>query len=141
MLTWILVCDASSGRIFKTPGPIQKIALIHQFDHPQSRNKGTDLVSDRPGSAAGVHGGVGQQANPKEVEAEHFAKEVAHYLNKGHSENAYAHLVLVAPPHFLGLIRENINKSASKVLSQSLDKDFVKLKEHDLIQSLEKYMR
>lgn len=144
MATWILICDASTGKLYKTPGKVQKMFLVQEFEHPESRSKGTDLVSDRPGSTggtAGMHGGNPSRSNPKEVEADHFAVEMARHLNKGHAENAYEHLIIVAPPQFLGLIKGHLNNGSKKLISQTLDKDFSHLKERELKTSLEKYMR
>jgi len=140
MITWIIVADASSGRIFKTTGKIENMALIEEFDHPESRNKGTDLITDRPGSAqqAGIHGGLPPKTEPKKVEADHFAIEIAQHINKKHGENAFAKLVIVAPPHFLGLLRNHLNSNVKKLISQIVHKDFSQLKEHQLKDSLHK---
>lgn len=144
MLTWILVGDAAEGRIFKTPGPVDKMVLVHDFEHPESRNKGRELISDRPGSAggnAGVHGGVGERSDPKAVEAEHFAQEMASFLNKSYGESAFSKLVLVLPPHFLGRVRDHLNTTTRKAITETVDKNFARLKEHELKKSLQRYLR
>ena len=59
----------------------------------------------------------------KEVEAEHFADELAHLLDKEFDHQAYSQFLLVAPPHFLGLLRKRINSKLAKHLLASVDKD------------------
>lgn len=144
MITWIFVGDASYARVFKTTGSVQKMQLVEEFDHPESRQRGSDLISDRPGSAsvsAGIHGGTPSKTPPKEVEARHFAEQMARFLNKGQAERAYDRLILVAPPHFLGLIKGHLTDPARKLVAEALHKDFAHQKQHELVKSLERYLK
>ncbi len=148
--TWVLVGDSSRARIFVV-GDDKELKLVQEFDHPESRAMAHDLTSDRPGrtqqSGSPGHGnggpsnggptkgsrsGMAPHTDPKAVEAEHFAHSLATVLDKGLSSNTTAHLLLVAPPHFLGLLREALPDSVKKRVSASLDKDFTHLGVRDL---------
>ena len=133
--TWVVVCDASRARLFRL-GPQRQWQLIRELEHPESRAKGRDILTDRPGR-------MKQSASPDrpameltkpihEVESERFAHEIAKALEKGLGENAYDRLVLVAPPHFLGLLRATINHTAAKRVELTLDKDYTALQPKDL---------
>src|SRR5258708_40338428 len=61
MTTWILIADAARARIFQKGGPGEKIAEARSLVHPGSRQKTSELVSDRPGrlGKGGIGGGRG----------------------------------------------------------------------------------
>src|SRR5260370_13596954 len=133
--TWVVVCDASRARLFRL-GPQRQWQVIRELEHPESRAKGRDILTDRPGR-------VKQSASPDrpameltkpihEVEAERFAHEIAKALEKGLAEDAYDRLVLVPPPQFLGLLRATINHTVAKRSELTLDKDYTALQPKDL---------
>ncbi len=135
--TWILISDASRARLFAITGKGRPWTLVQELNHPESRLKGLDLVSDTPGripQSKGVRSrpGMAPTTEPKEVEAEHFADQLATVLEDGHGRNAYARLVLVAPPHFLGLLRKGVSVQVGKLITTTIGKDFTQLKEHEL---------
>jgi protein required for attachment to host cells len=135
--TWILIGDASRARVFATNGKGRPWTLVRELAHPESRLKGREIMSDKPGRVQQSMGaksrpGMEPPTSPKEVEAGRFAENLAHVLEEGHGHNAYARVILVAPPHFLGLLRRVISTQVSKRVSASLDKDLTELKEHEL---------
>jgi benzoyl-CoA reductase/2-hydroxyglutaryl-CoA dehydratase subunit BcrC/BadD/HgdB len=81
--TWILVSNASTGKLLRNAGPNKGIELVREFFHPQSREKNGDLVSDRPGRNPGAgngHGSFVPATLPKEHEADVLAIELAREL-------------------------------------------------------------
>src|SRR5262245_29759651 len=97
--TWVLVCDAARARLFQVaPKRRGGLILLDELEHAESRARVRDLVSDAqgrkpvgpsPARAAqgqrGAHGrpGVEPDTNPKEVEAQKFARQLAERLGKG----------------------------------------------------------
>lgn len=143
MRTWVVVCDASKGRLFHSPGNIKKLSLIEDLEHPASRAKGSDLVTSRPGSAkkqAGVHGGFPPNTPPKEIEEERFAIQIAHLLNKKRAEKAFERLILVAPPNFMGTIQKHLDPSVKKQIAFSIKKNLTHLQPQEIAPSIEKYL-
>jgi protein required for attachment to host cells len=69
---------------------------------------------------------------PKEAEAKHFAHELAASLEQAFGRNAYSRLVLVAPPHFLGMLRGCLSASVTKAVVATLDKDLTQINEREL---------
>lgn len=127
--TWILLSNASRARLLARQDTARSVSVIEELIHPASREKGMDLVSDRPGrvqQSAGTHerSAMEPPTPPKEVEAERFARALAERLERGLNEHAFSRLVLVAPPHFLGLLRQQLGKEVAKCLVMSLDKDY-----------------
>ena len=54
-ITWILVANASAAHLYANHGPKKGLKKLKEFEHTASRDKGSDLASDRPGHYNG-HG-------------------------------------------------------------------------------------
>lgn len=109
--TFVLVADASRARLYLHNEGSSQLSVAEEFEHPESRAKNLDLASDKPGRAFSSGGtGMGRSAmesptEPKEVEAEKFARELGHRLAALCDAHAFDDLVIAAPPKFLGLLR------------------------------------
>jgi len=102
-ITWIMVANASQAKLFSNSGPHKGLTLIKELLHPESREKTSNLVSDRSGANAGTgHGAFLQATDPKHHEAERFAQELTRELEEGRVRNAYDRLILVASAPFMG---------------------------------------
>lgn len=131
--TWIVVTDASRARLFSADvsSMIDQPKLIGRLSHQASRAKGSSVLSDRPGrsakrSGAGRFSTADRKPEPKDVEAEHFAQELARVIEQGRNRREFDHLALAAPPHFLGLLRSNLSPQAKKHLTACVDKDYTR---------------
>ncbi|MCC6534724.1 MAG: host attachment protein [Burkholderiales bacterium] len=138
--TWILVANAAVATVYCNEGPKKGLARVKTLEHAASREKGADLSSDRPGhnqSSGNRHGAFVPAKMPKEVEAERFALEIARVLDHGRTQNAYQRLILVASPHFMGLIKQHLEGHVRQLVSESIEKDYTKLNERELAPHLE----
>jgi len=127
MNTWVLVANASKARIFGTEKVGYPMECMKEFTHPESRGKGMDLTSDRPGhyqSKGTGHGAFIDATEPKEYEADRFAAELAKELENGRNNKAYRKLVVVAAPHFHGLINSHLNDHTRAMIVNNIQKDF-----------------
>jgi len=139
---WVLVTNASRARLFAADATRKdkEWKLVSHHEHPESRAAGHDLLADRPGTArqSGMGGsGLSPHTDPKEVEAKKFAHELSKLLSKAFDEHAYEKLVLVAPPHFLGLLRSELEDKVAKRVSSSLGKDYHELSAKELAERIE----
>src|SRR5437773_2128773 len=122
--TWILTCNASRARLLLEKQHGRDYSLVGSYEHADSRAHVRDLMADAQGrkpvgpvpaaKAASPGGGYGRpgaepDTDPKEVEAQKFAHELAAMLEKGRSDHVYERLIVVAPPHFLGLMRSALD--------------------------------
>lgn len=140
-VTWIMVANASQARLFSNDGPKRGLKLVKELMHPESREKTSNLVSDRSGAYGGTgHGAVGQPADPKHHEAERFAQEVSRELEAGRVKNAYDRLILVASAPFMGLVNNHLPGQVRSLLSESIDKDYTRLPVKELAGHLEGYV-
>ena len=56
-------------------------------------------------------------------ENELFSKTLSRFLDKARSQHRYEKLYLIAPPEFLGLMRENLSKEVRKLTAEEINKD------------------
>jgi len=133
--TWILVANASQAKLYANTGPNKGLKLVKDLKHPESREKASDLVSDRPGQMHGPGNGhrAGQpKTDPKTNEARHFAQELARELNHSRSSGLVGRFILVAPPAFMGLLNEKLDGPTASLVSDRFEKDYTKTTEKDL---------
>ncbi|HEY9147789.1 MAG TPA: host attachment protein [Gammaproteobacteria bacterium] len=144
MPTWLLVGNASQARLFETQTRPKTLKLIKEYLHPPSREKGEELASDRPGhfqmegsgTEGSTHGAFNEPTSPKSYEHERFAMELAKELNDGRTQNRFGNLMIVASPHFHGLLNQHLNEHVAKMVSTHINKDYTDLDEEKLLEVL-----
>jgi protein required for attachment to host cells len=133
---WVLVADSASARVLEAASPTALLHEVLQAGHPDSRDRGRDILSDRPGRGHGPVGsgrhGMEPPTDPLEVEAERFAAELAALLRSHRLDGTYQRLYLVAPPHFLGLLRKALDDDTRNLVIADIDKDLARLKAQEI---------
>lgn len=128
MKTWILVTNAAEAKFLKTDSlRMGELELMRELTHPESRKRNSELKSDRPGYYATGSGfnSAYDRNDPKQVEAEHFAVELAHELKAGWDQHQFKSLLIIAPAHFYGLLKKHLHILGSLELTH-LSKDYTK---------------
>jgi protein required for attachment to host cells len=144
--TWVLVADAHQARILGVADAGLPATLRHTIRSRadgKAHDESGDLteVSDHP-KRASVHQGALHSSGQVSDEAEHrFAKELVRMLERGLAEEAFHHLVLVAPPKLLGILRENLTRGLAARLRASEQKDYAQLPDHELEQRVREFVR
>ncbi|MBR2512854.1 MAG: host attachment protein [Halomonas sp.] len=135
MTTYIVVADAARARIFTRDA----LNLVEQESlvHAEGRLHEGDLITDRRG--ADVHESMsttsrssGEEGAASKHENELFAKEVVQRLYTARVENSMEKLIMVAPPKFLGLLREKLDPPTQKLVIHTLSKDLSKASVQDI---------
>lgn len=121
---WVLVADSVKARIFRRLKKFSPLEEIETLVHPEARLQRQDLVSDRPGQVQESRT-PGESANeeptdPKEYEAQSFARELARRIQNGRVAGEFQHLVIIADPHFLGLLRKAVDPESHKTIAAAL---------------------
>lgn len=128
--TWVVVADGTRARLFNR----HKNRKLEEFDtllSPGHRLHEGDLVSDRDGRAydadgAGRHG-VGNRNTVKDHEMANFAKRLAVRLDEGRNAGDLERLVLIAPPRFLGQLRNHLSAPSAGLVALTIDKELTTL--------------
>jgi protein required for attachment to host cells len=140
-IVWILVCDAAKARLFEIRQGDPSWHPVELVMHEASRSKASELVSDKAGSRSSEGGSVHHNAlapgsSPKNVEKDHFAHSLATTLDRALRATRFQNWVLVAPPHFLGLMKKELGSELAKSLMATVDKDLTGLDIHALAERL-----
>ncbi|MFP4192037.1 MAG: host attachment protein [Candidatus Hydrogenedentota bacterium] len=141
--TWYLVANASTARVYaKTPGN-KTLQLLHEYNHPESREPRRELKRDRHGHYAGAgkgHGSMVEPTDPKKQEASRFAREIASALHHAHAKNEFERLVLVTPPSFFQHLKKPMEPLLHECVNTVIEKDYTKTDPKKLAEHLEKHV-
>lgn len=125
---YVLVADSSSARIYQSDARFTELTLIAQHNHPAGRMSGSELDTDRPGrrqgTRAGIHS-VGGEDTSRQRENETFARELSQWLQAEHLAGKFTGLSIVAPPEFLGELRQQLSEDCAKVLVKTVNKNLM----------------
>jgi len=138
-ITWIVVANSSRARVLENRGAGTGLTPLQTYEHPESRVKGIDLASDRPGHTAtdrGSRTALEPDTDPKRNAQEHFAHELAQALEQGRVQNRYQDLILVASSPFLGVLRSRLPKGVKAQVREALNKDYTAFAERELAAQL-----
>lgn len=134
MTTYIVVADAARARIFTRDS--LNLAEKESLVHAAGRLHEGDLITDQRGdvqeSMSSTSRSSGQENVASQHENELFAKEVATRLKSVRVDNSLEKLILVAPPKFLGLLRDKLDGPTQKLVIHSLSKDLSKASLNDI---------
>jgi protein required for attachment to host cells len=127
---WVLVSNSATAKIYLVKNN-QDLIEIEHLQHPESRLKASELVSDRQGRGHESNTQARYAYDPtttvKEVEYAQFAKDLSAHLNAAHVAGKFDKLYIAAGPHFLGLLREAISPGIIRVLAGEITKDITHL--------------
>ncbi|MGQ4877784.1 host attachment protein [Billgrantia sp. LNSP4103-1] len=134
MSTYIVVADAARARVFTRDA--LKLEEKENLVHAEGRLHEGDLVTGTTGSVDESTSATRRASRGDSValdhEAEIFAKQIAERLYKARVENSMDKLILVAPPRFLGVLRNKLDAPSSKLIIHTLDKDLSKASLNDI---------
>lgn len=133
--SWIVVADAAHARVFEITGLGRRLREVHDLSHPESQMYARQLRTGGKGdvidSAGSGHRQPDPRTNQSEKHADHFAKEISEFLRQKRDGDAFSSLVLVAEPKVLGRLREKLDQATMQLVTDSIDKNWVK---HDVRQ-------
>ncbi len=133
METRVIVADNLRARIFSSHTVLNKLEEMEGFTHPEARWSNSDIASDVAGKSAEQQGALRSRTSPKEQEEKNFAHMLAQHLKQLHNQHHYESLVLIAPPHFLGLLHGQLPKPIDKLVTQTLGKDLTTCSVEEII--------
>ena len=142
MPVWILVSDASRATLYATEKRGDDWQVVASYTHGESRLKNSELTPTEPGHSAKSKGGARHtvmepETTPKQAEMEHFAQQLADVLSAGTTHRSFDTVVLVAPPHFLGLLRHRLSGETEKRLITVVHKNYTFTDAHEARRRLE----
>jgi protein required for attachment to host cells len=120
--TWVLVADARQARVLEVEDAGLPPRLLTTVPAPPPEGR------PHPPEHGWTHG-----PDPRsEHEHQRLVKALVQTLEHGEAENRFRHLVVVAPPHLLGHLRDGLPPGLAKRLRKSLAKDWAHLADAEL---------
>jgi protein required for attachment to host cells len=124
-LEWVLVANAARARCYARDVESNALLEVADFVHPQSRQKGIALDTDRGGL---VHKSVVStqfvpHADPQDRSHAEFARELASYLEEAARTHRYSHLAVVSSSPFLGVLKVHLGPATLRQLQSAVALD------------------
>lgn len=146
-ITWLTICNATKANIYnisrtKLDGANKNPLKV--LKHPEGRMKGVDLITDKPGDyKARNFAGGGKfipHTTPHEAELEHFAKEIASFLENERANQHFESLVICSDSHFQGILEKHLPAQLKQTVKYHIQKNYLPL-EADKSHKLEKVVQ
>jgi len=129
--TWVLVADGAKARLFEIAAKDAQMTEIDCFANPAGRAAGHDLTTERrpmvDESATSARHALEPHTSLREKSAECFARALRDVLENGHALGRYERIVLVAPPHFLGVLRNGLGDHLCEWVTAEIRRDLTAL--------------
>lgn len=139
--TWIIAAESSQARFFSVPSKNEPLQELPEMLNPAGKIHESELTTDLPGRTV-TSGPTGNKHamephnSPKEQATIGFAKQIAEKVEAARVQGELEQLILISPPKFLGLLRDNLSDQAKKMVIQSLDKNLVSQNEAEIRKQL-----
>ncbi|MDB6096143.1 MAG: hypothetical protein JWM09_421 [Francisellaceae bacterium] len=142
---WVLLANASSASFYSVSEKNRHFNLIKKIDHPESKLKERELDTDRPGhfhkAKTTIRGAFEEPLSHKYLQRMDFAKQINLELENGRINSHYKGIIIIAEPHFYGLINTNAPQEVQSMIKFHLPKDYTHYSEKELITQLEMLLK
>lgn len=125
--TLILVANAARARILQQEGASRSLTLLHSIEHPASRSRSAELGGGEAGRGMrdGGFGGVAYEprSDAQRKEQQHFADQLAAFLERSAQEQRYAAVHVFASSPFLGRLKHALGPATRRLQVGTHDVD------------------
>jgi Protein required for attachment to host cells len=121
---WYLVANRAEAVVYA--GNLGgQFRYVKRWRNQKGRLFEREFQTDRPGRSfssarSGVRHGFEPRVSAHEEVAVGFARHLSRMLDLGAQKGAYSDLVIVAEPHFLGLLNKGLTKRVKDLVRQSV---------------------
>ncbi len=125
-----MVCDGQKALFLQNEGDAELLNLKAIEVLAEAHGSTTELGTDKPGRSFQSHeqGRSAVEAPDYHTEAEvNFLRKVAGIIDAAASQGKTKHLVLIAPPKALGIVREGLTPAARAIITAEIHKDLAHL--------------
>lgn len=134
-ITWVVAADLTDAKIYALGQVKGELVLIKEFKNPEGRYKTGDIGFDKPGQFEKPMHGFSksfEHPDPKTVELHQFAKIIAHMLEHSRTQNEFNHLIIVAEPHFHGILAHELNPHVASMIKKNIQRNYLRLSASEL---------
>ena len=126
---WYVVSNRTETNIY-VEGEDRKLHFVNQILNLEGSLKEKSFDSDRPGtgvSSAGggtIHHSLNRTFIHKEESAIKFGRRIAQTIQRSLNDQDFDELILVAEPHFMGILKEALGPEVLKKVKAEVKKEF-----------------
>ena len=129
---WALISNSGFAQIYEIKAGGKDIKEVYNIENPDGRLKNGQILTDKPGRGFDSMGkSIGKGSahayetmwDPHTHEQHIFAHKLNEILKKGKEDRAYDELVLIAPPQFLGELKQVLSDNVRKAVTKEIHKD------------------
>jgi protein required for attachment to host cells len=134
--TWLLIADGSRAKVFESIGAHKMLHEIDDMALAIDLPKSGEILADKPGRTFdSVGAGRHAKENPTDPHRHLkrvFATKVVGELRRAMLAKRFDRLILVAPPAFLGDLREELPKDLKDKVADEVTSDLTNTPEQQL---------
>lgn len=138
-ITWILVADPFRGRLFRL-SEASGLEELRIYVCAEGRMQGQQVGEVSHEGSSG-RDAIEPSIQTLEKRSGRFADCLQDILARGLNQRHFQQLVLVAPPHFLGVLRDALNESVREAVVAELAKDLVDADRRTVLATLPRVLR
>ncbi len=125
--TWILVADRVGARLFESLDaafpPVEIASFVNPAGHTPAGSRGDARPPRTMESMGGARHAIEPHTTPMEKATREFARELRDALEAGRLDHRFDHLMLIAPPRFLGALRAELGKQLARCVTREIERD------------------
>jgi protein required for attachment to host cells len=127
---WVVVCDGGKALILENAGdaefPNLRTRESYEQKHPATHAQGSDVPGRAFASVGGTRSAV-EQTDWHDQSERNFLKTLMNRLDTAINAGEIQHVIMVAPPRALGIIRRASSPRVRQAIRVELEKDYVRL--------------
>jgi protein required for attachment to host cells len=139
--TWILIADSGRAHVLENLGPGKGVRRVEGLDRVADLPRTHDIVDDRQGrsfeSSSATRHALTPPSDPRERLKRDFLASVATEISERLAAGAFDRLIVVAPPHALGTLRQAIPDKLRAAVAGEVAKDLTKTPDREIASHLE----
>jgi len=146
-MTWVVIANAIECDIYKRTNKGKDLQEITRLAHPEGRLSNQNLKEGKPGRSfeSGPRSfqrhTKSTEVSPHDQEVILFAKRIIGFLEHNRTTHSFDKLILIAEPHFLGILNRNLNEHLTRLVTFSIHKDLVSENLNKVITDIEEQER
>jgi protein required for attachment to host cells len=127
--SWVLVCDGAKALFLRNDGDAELLNLMAVEIYGDKQHFHA-IASDRPGRVYQSQGRPRSTVEPLDLKWQSeaaFLSDVARRLDQLVRDHTVQHLIIIAPPKILGLLREHLTPMVCSFVKGEIAKGFTML--------------
>jgi protein required for attachment to host cells len=132
---WVVVCDGAKALVLENVGDAKFPNLKTKDVYEQTVLATRDLGTGAPGrshSSTGAGSSSVEQTDWHDQQETAFLTDLTKKLEAAVNSHQVKHLIIIAPPRALGVLRQHYGHALKGAVRAELDKDYVKMPIHEI---------